>query len=109
MLAHIARLIEASVRPQGWVARVGGDEFAVLLPGFSLEQGMRVAQLLCMAVQDWEGSYEGQRYMLGASIGLLALDSRLHTVASALKAVDMACYAAKRKGRNRVEVMTVST
>lgn len=109
VLAHIARLIEASVRPQGWVARVGGDEFAVLLPGFSQEQGMRVAQLLCMAVQDWEGSYEGQRYMLGASIGLLALDSRLHTVASALKAVDMACYAAKRKGRNRVEVMTVST
>lgn len=109
VLAHMGRLIEASVRPQGWVARVGGDEFAVLLPGFSLEQGMRVAQLLCMAVQDWEGSHEGERYILGASIGLLALDSRHHTVASALKAVDMACYAAKRKGRNRVEVMTVAT
>ena len=106
VLGHIARLIEASVRPQGWVARVGGDEFAVLLPGATQQQGMRTAQLLCMAVQDWEGAWEGRRYLMGVSIGLLVIDARRYTVAAALKAADMACYAAKRKGRNRVEVMT---
>lgn len=102
VLGHIARLIEASVRPQGWVARVGGDEFAVLLPGATQQEGMRTAQLLCMAVQDWEGAWN----LMGVSIGLLVIDARRYTVAAALKAADMACYAAKRKGRNRVEVMT---
>ena len=108
VLGHIARLIESSVRPQGWVARVGGDAFAVLMPGLNREQGMRHAQLLCMAIQDWEGSYEGQRYMLSASIGMLVLDASCHSVATAFQGADMACYAAKRKGRNRVEVITAA-
>lgn len=108
VLCHIARLIDAAVRPHGWVARVGGDEFAVLMAGVSREEGMRHAQLLCMAIQDWDGSYQGQRYMLSASIGMLLLDARYHTAASAFKGADMACYAAKRKGRNRVEVMTAA-
>ena len=105
VLGHIARLIESSVRPDGWVARVGGDEFAVLMPGVSREQAMRHAQLLCMAIQDWEGSYQGQRYMLSASIGMLVLDASSHSVKTAFQGADMACYAAKRKGRNRVEVI----
>lgn len=108
VLGHIARLIESSVRPHGWVARVGGDEFAVLMPGISREQGMRHAHLLCIAIQDWEGSYEGQRYMLSASIGMLVLDAARHTVSTAFQGADMACYAAKRKGRNRVEVITAA-
>ena len=108
VLGHIARLIEATVRPHGWVARVGGDEFGILMAGVSREEGMRHAQLLCMAIQDWEGSYQGQRYMLSASIGMLLLDASYHTVATAFKGADMACYAAKRKGRNRVEVMTAA-
>lgn len=108
VLGHIARLIEASTRPHGWVARVGGDEFAVLLPGLGREEGMRHAQLLCMAIQDWDGSHEGERYMLSASIGMLLLDASYHSVDTAFKDADMACYAAKRKGRNRVEVMTAS-
>lgn len=108
VLGHIARLIESTVRPHGWVARVGGDEFAILMAGVSREEGMRHAQLLCMAIQDWDGSYQGQRYMLSASIGMLLLDASYHTAATAFKGADMACYAAKRKGRNRVEVMTAA-
>lgn len=108
VLGHIARLIENSTRPHGWVARVGGDEFAVLLPGLGREEGMRHAQLVCMAIQDWDGSHQGQRYMLSASIGMLLLDASYQSVDTAFKDADMACYAAKRKGRNRVEVMAAS-
>ncbi|ATH14198.1 sensor domain-containing diguanylate cyclase [Delftia acidovorans] len=105
VLCHMARLIDSVVRPLGWVARLGGDEFAVLLAGTSAEQGMLLAQSLCMAVQDWEGAHEGQRYLMGVSVGMVVLDARQHTVSSALRSADMACYAAKRKGRNRVEVL----
>lgn len=108
VLCHIARLIEATVRPHGWVARVGGDEFGILMAGVGREEGMRQAQLLCMAIQDWDGNYQGERYTLSASIGMLLLDASYHTGESAFKSVDMACYVAKRKGRNRVEVMAAA-
>lgn len=107
VLCHMARLIESVVRPLGWVARLGGDEFAILLAGMSAEQGMQLAQGLCMAVQDWEGSHGGQRYLMGASVGMVVLDAGQHTVSDVLRCADMACYAAKRKGRNRVEVLPV--
>jgi len=54
-------------------------------------------------VQAWEPSYQGRSFTLGVSIGLVVLDAHLHDVASVLNAADMACYDAKRAGRNRVE------
>ncbi|WP_027013911.1 sensor domain-containing diguanylate cyclase [Comamonas composti] len=104
MLCHMATTIDSVVRPHGWVARLGGDEFAVLLADVSGEQGMGLAQSLCMAVQNWRGLHEGQPYLMGVSIGMVVLDASLHTAASALRAADMACYTAKRRGRGCVEL-----
>ncbi len=103
VLRHVARLIETQVRQVGWSARLGGDEFAVVLPGCSLARGQAVAEQLRATVQAWEPSYQGRSFTLGVSIGLVLLDAHLHDVASVLNAADMACYDAKRAGRNRVE------
>lgn len=103
VLRHVARLIETQVRQVGWSARLGGDEFAVVLPGCTLARGQAVAEQLRATVQAWEPSYQGRSFTLGVSIGLVVLDAHLHDVASVLYAADMACYDAKRAGRNRVE------
>jgi diguanylate cyclase (GGDEF)-like protein/PAS domain S-box-containing protein len=103
VLRHVARLIETQVRQVGWSARLGGDEFAVVLPGCPLARGHAVAEQLRATVQAWEPSYQGRSFTLGVSIGLVVLDAHLHDVASVLNAADMACYDAKRAGRNRVE------
>ena len=103
VLRHVARLLESQVRQIGWAARLGGDEFAVVLPGCSLRRGQAVAEQLRAAVQAWEPSYQGRSFTLGVSIGLVALDAHLQDVQSVLNAADMACYDAKRAGRNRVE------
>lgn len=103
VLRHVARLIETQVRQVGWSARLGGDEFAVVLPGCPLARGQAVAEQLRATVQAWEPSYQGRSFTLGVSIGLVVLDAHLHDVASVLNAADMACYDAKRAGRNRVE------
>lgn len=104
VLRHVARLIDAQVRQVGWAARLGGDEFAVVLPGCTLARGQAVAEQLRAALQAWEPSYQRRSFTLGASIGLVVLDARLSTVAEVLHAADMACYAAKRAGRNQVVV-----
>ena len=108
VLRHVARLLETQVRQIGWAARLGGDEFAVVLPGCALARGQAVAEQLRASVQDWEPSYQGRSFTLGVSIGLVVLDASLQDVASVLYAADMACYDAKRAGRNRVEMREVT-
>ncbi|MFT4242097.1 MAG: diguanylate cyclase [Acidovorax sp.] len=102
VLRHVARLLESQVRQVGWAARLGGDEFAVVLPGCALARGQAVAEQLRAAVAAWEPSYQGRSFILGVSIGLVVLDASLQDVPSVLYAADMACYDAKRAGRNRV-------
>ncbi len=104
VLRHVGRLIENQVRHVGWAARLGGDEFAVVLPGCALARGMSIAAQLCAAVHAWEPAYAGRTYTLGVSIGLVPLDGSTYDVSAVLHAADMACYEAKRAGRNRVEV-----
>lgn len=103
VLRHVARLLESQVRQMGWAARLGGDEFAVVLPGCALARGHAVAEQLRAAVAAWEPSYQQRSFTLGVSIGLVVLDASLQDVSSVLYAADMACYDAKRAGRNRVE------
>jgi diguanylate cyclase len=103
VLRHVARLLESQVRQVGWAARLGGDEFAVVLPGCALARGQAVAEQLRASVQAWEPAYQGRSFTLGVSIGLVVLDASLQDVPSVLYAADMACYDAKRAGRNRVE------
>jgi diguanylate cyclase (GGDEF)-like protein/PAS domain S-box-containing protein len=108
VLRHVARLLESQVRQIGWAARLGGDEFAVVLPGCALARGQAVAEQLRASVQGWEPSYQGRSFTLGVSIGLVVLDASLQDVPSVLYAADMACYDAKRAGRNRVEMREVT-
>ncbi|QKV52301.1 sensor domain-containing diguanylate cyclase [Comamonas antarctica] len=103
LLRHFARLLETLVPAPGVAARLGGDEFAVLLPESSLREGRAHASQLCEAVGAWEASYQGQRFWLGVSIGLVVLDAQ-SSIAAMLHAADMACYEAKRQGRGRVQV-----
>lgn len=104
VLRYVARLLASQVRQIGWVARVGGDEFAVLLPGCCLARGQAVAEHLRAEVHAWEPSYQGRSFTLGISIGLVVLDASAQDVSSVLYAADMACYDAKRAGRNRVVI-----
>ncbi|MBS0294465.1 MAG: diguanylate cyclase [Proteobacteria bacterium] len=107
VLRHLARLLEAEVRQTGWAARLGGDEFAVLLPGAGPARGQALAERLRAAVQAWEPAYQGRGFTLGLSIGLVPLVPGLRDVSAVLHAADMACYEAKRAGRNRIHLGAV--
>ncbi len=102
VLEHVARLLEAQVRQAGWIARPGGDEFFVVLPACSAAHGVAVAEQMRRAVRAWQPHYAGRSFTLGLSIGVVPLTGRQRQVAPVLRAADMACYEAKRAGRNRV-------
>lgn len=104
VLRRVAGLVQAQVRQIGWAARLGGDQFVVVLPGCTLAHAQAVAEQLRATVQAWAPAYHGRSFALGVSIGLVVLDTARDQVQSVLHAADMACYQAKRAGRNRVVV-----
>lgn len=102
LLQQVARLLDQTVRSRDTLARLGGDEFGVILEHCGGEAAQRVAQQVCQRMDDFRFAHGGQRFRIGASVGLVPVDARWPTTAAVLQAADTACYAAKEAGRNRV-------
>ncbi|MBA1205311.1 EAL domain-containing protein [Pseudomonas capeferrum] len=104
LLRHICAVLQACLREGDTLARLGGDEFGVLLESCPPEQGERIAENLRQAVQSLHFVWKGRPFVSTVSIGLVHLNQVPLTLEAALRAADMACYMAKEKGRNRVQV-----
>lgn len=102
ILRQIAAMFGYSVRSGDLVARLGGDEFGVILRDCDLAQAKRLGEQICSRMDGYRFHFEGRRFRVGSSIGLVSLDGRWRSVSALLEAADLACYAAKEAGRNRV-------
>ncbi len=89
-----------------WVARIGGEEFAIVLPETSYEQALEVARKLRSAVASSAYSYDGKAVSATASFGLCGLNrvpaGERQLAQRILKIADVALYRSKHGGRNRV-------
>lgn len=99
VLRCVARVLEEETRVVDAVARVGGDEFAVLLPGATATAAMTIAERLCEAVHV---SVREARIELAISIGVASGPGSGETLAELWQAADRAMYSAKRGGGNTV-------
>jgi diguanylate cyclase (GGDEF)-like protein len=104
LLRQVSQLFKNNIRKTDILARLGGDEFAVLLYNCPAEQGLDVAKLLLKSIQNFRFGWQDKTFSIGVSIGLVAIDRKTASTSAVLSAVDLACYAAKNKGRNRVQV-----
>lgn len=104
LLRDIAERIVARVRKSDTVARIGGDEFAVVLPQCPSDHALDIAEKIRQAVADYRLPWDGQEFGVGASIGMVRVDGTFGHAKDVLAAADKACYAAKHRGRNRVVV-----
>ncbi|MFO7604139.1 MAG: diguanylate cyclase, partial [Gammaproteobacteria bacterium] len=108
LLKEIANTLTHKMRKSDTLARLGGDEFAVLLDGCSVKQAEVIAESLRRAIEQLEFSWEGHSFQVGASIGLCAINRRSSSFETVMSQADSACYAAKKAGRNRVNVFPLS-
>ncbi|QGZ59120.1 sensor domain-containing diguanylate cyclase [Paraburkholderia acidiphila] len=105
VLAEVARLFKASLRDQDLPARMGGEEFAAILPGTDGQQARSVAERIRVAVQSTPVVLEdGQVVHITVSIGGALYRSGEADLHEAVKRADAALYRAKQSGRNRVEI-----
>ena len=103
LLRHIAQSIDEAVAgssPHTVVARIGGDEFAVLLAGPDASAANAVAERICRRVRGGSELHDKAIPAPSVSVGL-AMRSRSQSLDAAMKAADGAAYQAKRAGRDR--------
>jgi len=103
LLRRLASLILSELRGEDTLARIGGDEFALLLPGTGIEVAQRIVERLVMAVRGFQFHWHGQPHSVGLSCGLAELDASGNT-AQALLDAGAAASVAKKQGGNRVEL-----
>ena len=104
LLRDISALLSAELRGQDFIARIGGDEFAVVLPKTTEFLARRTADKLIRSVEEFRFLQDDRSFSVGLSIGIAPLDRGGMRVSDALAYADMACYVAKYSGRGRAHV-----
>lgn len=104
LLVQLASLLKEHTRDRDTLARVGGDEFAVILDSCPLDTALEIANSLRETVREFVFQWDGASFHIGVSIGLLEIRDANASVHDLVQQADEACYSAKQSGRNRVQV-----
>ena len=102
LLRDLSTLMQRALRQSDVLARIGGDEFGVLLRYTVAADAERVAEKMRRTVEEFTFHWEDQVFKVGASIGLVPFGNAPTSVESLLSTADACCYSAKEEGRNRV-------
>lgn len=101
VLRWVSQQLKACLRPYDRLARIGGDEFTVILDSLAnTSDAASVAHKLIEQVSG-EQQADGMRFTLGVSIGIACLPAHGSSIEDVLRAADTAMYAAKRGGRRQ--------
>jgi diguanylate cyclase (GGDEF)-like protein len=86
------------------VARLGGDEFGLILPQCPPASAVDIAERLRRALELFTFAWDDRCFAVTASIGVACIADSATTLEDAMRRADAACYRAKEKGRNRVQI-----
>jgi len=101
-LQHFSHEATNAIRNEDLIGRLGGEEFAVLLPNTAINSAADLAERLRKTIEDAYIEFDGQKISFTVSIGVAVLDDENMTSTTLLNNADQALYNAKESGRNRV-------
>ncbi len=101
LLKQVSLLLDNRMRDRDTLARLGGDEFGLLLENCSLSDASQITNTLLKLVRDYRFMYDDKIFNVGVSIGLVIINAGFESVSDVIHAADMACYSAKKAGRNQ--------
>lgn len=104
LLVEVSRRLRAHLRSEDQIARMGGDEYAILLHNVCETDIALIADTLRTAVCMAPFSHAGKTYRITLSIGATSLDRRTPSPEAAMARADLACYRSKNAGRSRCHV-----
>ena len=104
-LKNVSKILLSCIkRENDWIARFGGEEFIICMPGANLEIAKKTAECMRKSIENASIKYEGKDISVTVSFGIYSLKSKGNENADdLLKYADEKLYLAKRNGRNRIE------
>jgi len=108
-LRTIAKLLQTTMREDDYLARLAGDEFAMVLIDTNLKTAALIAAKLHASINETHIELPIGHIQLRCSIGVAEAPLHGHTLQGLVSAADVALYQSKRQGRNRVEVLSAGT
>jgi len=104
LLRQLAIVLREPIRESDMLARIGGDEFGILLANCSLASAKQVGERMLQIMRQFRYNWKGRAFSIGGSIGLTMIEEPGQSVSDVLRQADIACYAAKDAGRNRLQI-----
>lgn len=104
LLIQLTKIIKNNIRNHDTLARIGGDEFGLLLDGCSLDKAIEITEGLVRLIKNYEFNWQDRIYHVGVSIGMVMVTPETQSIEKALSQADIACYVAKDMGRSKVHV-----
>lgn len=102
LLKQFARLLLEVTGPSDFVARIGNDEFALLLHCVNYDKAMALAEQILEVIKDFSIPWEGEVLKVGASIGGIMVDNEALSDIDLMISAGSSCAAARDKGRNKI-------
>ena len=99
LLRQITAILHENIRSRDTLARIGGDEFVVLMEHCPLDAAVKLAEKFNKIISEFEFRWRAQTFSIGVSIGIVPLQPQA-SVDKMLSDADSACYKAKDNGRN---------
>ena len=106
VLRTTAQLLKQQVRRNDYIARLAGDEFAMVLKNTDIENATRIAQKLHDRISDTRIPLPVGHMQLQSSMGVAEAPTHAANAQDLVSAADVALYHSKRGGRNRIEVLS---
>lgn len=98
VLCEVAKILESSVNHNDIVARFGGEEFCMILPGSSQEKAMHIAETIRNTIQN--SDFDG--VSVTCSLGVTSIDFNAESSTELIDQADLALFKSKSEGRNKV-------
>jgi diguanylate cyclase (GGDEF)-like protein/PAS domain S-box-containing protein len=102
LLTEVAQLFSLRLRGGDTLARLGGDEFGVLLYNIDVDEVELIAESYQSALADLKLEWQDKIFNVTPSIGVSIIDKKTSSAAESLRQADVACYVAKKTGRNKL-------
>jgi diguanylate cyclase (GGDEF)-like protein len=104
VLKELATLVASNLRQCDWIARYGGEEYALILPDTPCLEALKLLERLRLLVEKHVFDREHSPMKITVSLGITQYDVKRHTLERFIAEADEALYEAKNHGRNQVRV-----
>lgn len=102
VLAKVADVIVETIREHDFIGRIGGEEFGLLMPETSLEDGKELCERVRLAISSTKVMVGTHCISVSASMGISEVKEEESTIGCAMIRADQALYDSKHKGRNLI-------